>query len=75
MEYTYPILKHNQRDATLYNILYCCQCSTCFEWVFRSSSGAQKLYMQHRVLVKLVSCDRMSEVNFRPAQDTATDTE
>jgi hypothetical protein len=33
--------KHNQQDATLYNILYCCQCSTCFRRVFRPSSGAQ----------------------------------
>ena len=37
--------------------VYCCQCSTCIERVFRSSSGAQKLYKQHRVLVKLVCCD------------------
>ena len=29
------ILKHNQQDATLYNIFYCCQCSTCFERFFR----------------------------------------
>jgi hypothetical protein len=27
----YCILKHNQQDATLYDILYCCQCCTCFE--------------------------------------------
>jgi hypothetical protein len=50
------ILKHNQRDATLYNVLYFCQCSTSFEQSFRSSSGAQKLYMQHGVLAKLVCC-------------------
>jgi hypothetical protein len=47
------ILKHNQRDATLYNIRYCCQCSTCFGRFFRSSSGAQKLYMQLRYLSNL----------------------
>jgi hypothetical protein len=52
------ILKHNQGDATFYNILYSCQCSTYFERFLRSSSGAQKLYMQHRVLVKLVWYDR-----------------
>ena len=34
----------------LYTIfVYCCRCSTCFDRVFGSSSGAQKLYMQHRV--------------------------
>jgi len=32
---TIGILKHNQQDAMLYNILYCCQCSTCFERFFR----------------------------------------
>ena len=52
------ILKHNQRDATSYNVLYCCQCCTCFERFFRSSSGARKLYMQHRLLVKPVCCYR-----------------
>ena len=26
----FSILKHNQQDAALYNILYCCQCCTCF---------------------------------------------
>jgi hypothetical protein len=28
------ILKHNQRDATLYNVLYCCQCFCMFRAVF-----------------------------------------
>ena len=41
--------KHNQQDATLYNILYYCQCCTCFGRFFHPSSAAQKLYMQHRV--------------------------
>jgi hypothetical protein len=45
--------KYNQQDATLYNILYCCQCSTCFRRFLRRSSGAQKLYTQHLVHVKL----------------------
>ena len=36
--------KHNQQDATLYNILYCCQCSTCFRLFFRPSSGAQTVH-------------------------------
>ena len=35
------ILNHDQQDATLYNTLYYCQRSTCFEGLFRSSSGAQ----------------------------------
>ena len=25
--------KYNQQDATLYNILYYYQCSTCFRWL------------------------------------------
>jgi hypothetical protein len=33
--------KYNQQDATLYNILYYCQCSTCFRQFLRPSSGAQ----------------------------------
>jgi hypothetical protein len=35
------ILKHNQQDATLYNIHYYCQGSTCFKRFFCPSSGAQ----------------------------------
>jgi hypothetical protein len=33
--------KYNQQDATLYNIFYCCQCSTCIRRFSRPSSGAQ----------------------------------
>ena len=40
----YVFFKYNQQDATLYNILYYCQCSTCFRRFFRPSSGAQNLY-------------------------------
>ena len=47
--------KYNQQDATLYNILYYCQCSTCFGRFFRPSSAAQKLYTQHRVYAKLAA--------------------
>jgi hypothetical protein len=36
--------RYNQQDATLYNILYCCQCSTCFRRGFRPSSGAQTVH-------------------------------
>ena len=43
--------KYNQQDATLYNILYYCQCCTCFRRFLRPSSGAQKLYTQHLVYV------------------------
>jgi len=45
--------KYNQHDATLYNILYYCQCSACFRRFLRLSSGAQKLYTQHRMYVEL----------------------
>jgi len=47
------VFKYNQQDSTLYNIPYYCQCSRCFRRIFRPSSGAQKLYTQHRVYVKL----------------------
>jgi hypothetical protein len=50
--------KYNQQDATLYSILYYCQCSTCFGRFFRPSSGSQKLYTQHRVYAKLACCYR-----------------
>jgi hypothetical protein len=33
--------KYNQQDATLYNIIYYCQCYTCFRRFLRPSSGAQ----------------------------------
>jgi hypothetical protein len=33
--------KYNQQDTTLYNILYYCQCSTCFRQFLHPSSGAQ----------------------------------
>jgi hypothetical protein len=36
--------KYNQQDAMLYNILYYCQCSTCFRQFLRPSSGVQKLH-------------------------------
>jgi hypothetical protein len=35
--------KYNQQDAALYNILYYCQCSTCFGRFLRPSSAAQEL--------------------------------
>ena len=39
--------KYKQQDATSYNILYYCQCPTCFRPFLRPSSGAQKLYTQY----------------------------
>ena len=50
--------KYNRQDATLYNILYYCQRSTCLRRFLRPSSGAQKLYTQHRVYAKLACCYR-----------------
>ena len=49
------ILKHDQQDATLYNTLYYCQRSTCFERCFRSSSGAQICTSSIRYLSKLLA--------------------
>jgi hypothetical protein len=70
------ILKHNKRDAVLYNVLYCCQCCTCFGRFLRSSPGAQKLYMKHRYLsnlcvvtVSLVESElRLNQANGNNAQ-------
>ena len=50
------LFKYNQQDATLYNILYYCQCSTCSRRLLRPSSGAQKLYTLHQVYVNLAWC-------------------
>ena len=44
------IFKYNQRDATLHNLFISAKCSICFRRFLRPSSGAQKLYIQHRVL-------------------------
>ena len=49
-------VKYNEQDATLYNILHYCQCSTCSRRFLRPSSGAQKLHTQHRVYAKLACC-------------------
>ena len=40
----YIIYENDQQDATVYDNLLFLGCSTCFEWHFRSSSGASKLY-------------------------------
>jgi hypothetical protein len=47
------VFKYIQQDATLYNDIYYYKCSTCFRRFLRPSSGAQKLYTQHRVFVEL----------------------
>jgi len=48
--------KYNQQDAAYYNILYCYQSSPCFRRFPRPSPGAQKLYIQHLVFVKISCC-------------------
>jgi len=50
--------KYNQQDAALYNILYYCQCCTCFGQFLLPSSGAQELYTQHLVGARLACCYR-----------------
>jgi len=47
------LFKYDQQDATLYNILYYFQRSTCFRGFLRPLSRAQKLYTQHRVYANL----------------------
>jgi len=46
--------KYNQ-DATLYNILYYCQCSTCFGRFLHPSSGAQELCTYQMLCVQFLS--------------------
>jgi len=46
-------LKYNQQDATLYNILHYCQCSTIFQALSPAIIRSSKLYTQHLVYVKL----------------------
>jgi hypothetical protein len=42
--------KYNQQDATFYNILYYCQCSTCFGRFSTHHQELIKLYVQPWVL-------------------------
>jgi hypothetical protein len=49
------IFKYNQQDATLNNLFISVECSTCFRRFLRPSSGAQKLYIKHRVLCQTFS--------------------
>jgi hypothetical protein len=55
ISYQCILLTSNQQDATLYNILYYCRCSTCFGRFLRPSSGAQELYTQHQVRARLAA--------------------
>jgi len=55
---THSFFQVYQQDATLYNIIYHCQCSACFGRFLRPSSGAQELYTQHLVYVKFACCYR-----------------
>jgi len=63
--------EYNQQAAKLYNILYCCQCSTRFRRFLRPSSGAQKLHTasgicQACLLLPLVRCGRGVTLTPRP---------
>ena len=49
------IFKYNQQSATLHKLFISVKCSTCFRRFLRPSSGAQKLYIQHRVLYQTFS--------------------
>jgi hypothetical protein len=48
------IFQYNQQAATLHNSFISAKYSTCFRRFLRTSSGAQKLYIQHLVFVKLL---------------------
>ena len=45
--------KYNQQDATLYSILYYCQCSSCFRRFRRPSSGTQNCIHSIRYMSSL----------------------
>ena len=49
------IFKYNQQDSALHKLFISVKCSTCFRRFLRPSSGAQKLYIQHRVLCQTFS--------------------
>ena len=49
------IFKYNQQDAMLHKLFISVKRSTCFRRFIRPSSGAQKLYIQHRVLCQTFS--------------------
>ena len=49
------IFKYNQQDATLHKLLISVKWSTWFRRFLRLSSGAQTLYIQHRVLCQTFS--------------------
>jgi hypothetical protein len=57
--YSLHSFKYNQQDATLYNVLYYCQYSTCFGRFLRPSSGAQELYTQRLVRARLAVATAM----------------
>jgi hypothetical protein len=68
--------KYNQQDATLYNILYCCQCSTCFRRFLRlSSSGAQNftysIWYMSCLLAATTSCCVYSFEHLMMGRETA----
>jgi hypothetical protein len=58
------IFKYNQQDATLYNILYHCQCSACFRLFLRPSSGAQNCTHSIRYMSSLLL--PLALVSFQP---------
>ena len=43
------IFKYKEQDATLHKLFISVKFSSCFRWFLRPSSGAEKLYIQHRV--------------------------
>ena len=58
--------KYNQQAATLYIILYYCQCSECFGQFLRPSSGAQELYTQHLVCAHITTFTVVGAVDVAP---------
>ena len=51
---------YKQQDATLHKLFISVKCSTCFRRFFLPSPGAQKLYIQHRVLCQIFSPNCLS---------------
>ena len=57
--YTQHVVYFKLACCKLDKILYHCQCSTCFRWFLRPSSGAQELYTQHVYFKLACSCRYM----------------
>jgi hypothetical protein len=57
---------YNRQDATLYSILYYCQCCTCFRRFLHPSSGAQNCTHSIRYMSSLLAATISSKLDINP---------